>query len=136
MDISPKISLAMRLPGGTIAITGYKRVEVSLTNLDLHPKDYIGKNAKSSKEANKVVKKFWAKVPVYEQGASQKHLYLLRPAYEWMISSEAPVWYANGLKFKERDWKKMSAEERLYRHMETIAKENGALSFEFEVLED
>ena len=136
MDNSAKISLAMRLPGGSLKVVGYNRVPVELTNLDLHPSDYIGKNAKSSKEANKVVKKYWAKVPVYEQSTAQKHLYLLRSAYEWMISTDAPVWFANGLKFKEKDWRKMSVEERLYRHMENIAKENGALSFEYEVLED
>ena len=136
MDNGAKVSLAMRLPGGILKVNGSRRVPVELLDIDVHPQDYIGRKQKSSKEANRIAKKFWAKIPTYEQSEAQKHLYLLRPAYEWMISAECPIWYSKGLKFKERDWKKLSEDERLFLHMKTIADENGAISFEYEVLED
>ena len=126
----------MRLLGGTLKIVGYKTIKVELTNLDLHPSDYIGKKAKRSEEANRVVKREKVKVPILETIPANKHLYLLRPAYEWMISTDAPWWYTKGLAFKTRDWRKLTPDERLAAHVKNITDANGALSYEYEVLED
>lgn len=120
MDISNKISLTIVLPGSTIRTTGYKKVKLTLQDVNL--------KKLPEKIGNRVIR--LVKVPAYELVEARMHINLCKEAYLYMTSNVKPE------KYYKKDWPRLNKQQRLEWHLTELTKHHGGLSFSYVILED
>ena len=131
MNNNPKIFLTIYVEGSTPRCIGETTEFYTLTAQDLTNKKL------PQKEANKIVKKgsYKKKNIVYKEASIQ--MTLTQEAYDYMTSLEVPSWFLpHELGHRLTVWKRMSADERLAKHMAFIAASKNAKNFTYSVLED
>ena len=131
MNTNPKIFLTIYVEGSTPKCIGETTEFYTLTAQDLTSKKL------SHKEGSKVVKKgsYKKKKIIYPDASIQ--MTLTQEAYDYMTSLEIPAWFMpHEMGHRLTVWKRMSADERLAKHMAFIAASRNGKSFTFSVLDD
>lgn len=121
MNTNIKISVTFEIPGATRHFLFMRRKKITL-------QDTV-KQTLPERDANRIVGT--AKFPEYEYVNAKRHINMTKEAYDYMTSEEGrPIGYIG------KPWRKMSRKERLDYHLDTLAKQFGAYSFSYVILED
>ncbi|QOR59190.1 hypothetical protein KNV38_gp070 [uncultured phage cr111_1] len=132
MYTETKVLLSIALQGGTLVRESkITKIEWALTLGDVKG----GSKKKLPEEiAAKVVRRGRFKHHNLVAKPAIKSISLGREAYAWMTSADSFESWMFGLKLKKKDWKNLSAEQRLKIHLQRLCEHYGGKSFTYQIM--
>lgn len=114
--------------GATIRNIKKVKIPFSMTKADIHWQNHNKKYKGPDKD--KVVRKGVRKIWMYDVVPCSKNIKMTYDAYDYMTSTEIPVWY------HKKDWKRLTPTQRLELHLQRTCNANNGTSFTYSILED
>lgn len=126
MNTEPKILLTIYMEGGALRQGKPEIRKYALTKKDLFPSQKF-KNG----EGNKIIKKGKYKIIPLIPSTASRRITMCKEAYYYFISPLCPEWYHN-----QKEWRKMSEEQRLKVHLNRTCTHFGGSSFTYQIIDD
>lgn len=116
------------IEGATLRTTGKAKIPFVITKGDIHWQNHGKRYNREDKD--KIVRKGVRRINNVESVPCRKSIKLVKEAYDYMISNEVPEWYY------KKDWKRLTAKEKLELHLQRICDHNGGKTFTYNILEN